>query len=410
MRILLLTNAYPPEIGGQANLCYELAQALTGMKHSVQVITRFPLHLPKELAPSHGGKWIIKEKRPEAEVIRVNIPQLSRKIPLMREVEHFLYFIYFAFACLISGPADIIWTSSPPLEMGYAARLAGLVKKKRIVLNVQDIFPQNLIDLGVIKNNYLISLSRRLERFLYRQVDWITVMSDGNKKIIDRSSQRPDIVSVMPNWVDTDFISPGERNNAFRKEYGLGDKYVVSFAGCMADSQDMDIILDSAKLLESKEDILFLLAGNGPKYNEVVNKIKTTGLINIKIIPIQPREKYVEMLAASDVGMVTLNPKVATPTVPSKIKSIMAAGRPVLASFPLGGDAPKLITAARCGIMINAGDTRSFCEAILKLYNDTRLREELGRNGRDYVVKHLSVKTMAADYEQLFTRLIAGGK
>jgi glycosyltransferase involved in cell wall biosynthesis len=405
MKILILTNSYPPEIGGHANLCLELAQSLTNMGHSILVVTRFPLNLPRELSPSLRGKLLIKEKQPEAEVIRINVPQLSRGIPFVRELEHFLCLLFFIIACLINRGVDIIWTSSPPLEMSYAAVIAGFIKRIKVVLNVQDIFPQNLIDLGVLKNKYLISLSRFLERFIYQQVEWITVMSEGNKEIIDKISKRPEIVSVIPNWVDTDCIVPGEHNNGFRKEFGLVNKFILSFAGCMADSQDMEIILKSAKLLEDHKDILFLLAGNGPKYEHTVCKVKKADLNNVKIIPLQPRNRYVDFLAASDVGMVTLNTLVATPTVPSKIKSIMSASRPVLASFPLSGDAPKLIKEAKCGIVVQAGDTKAFCEAILKLFQNHHLCEEYGKNGREYAVKNFSVRRSAQKYEDLFRAL-----
>ena len=404
MRILLLTNAYPPEIGGASNLCLELAQALTARGNHVVVVTRFPRHLPEDFVFQGAGKWLVKEKRPEAEIIRVNIPQFNRRIPLVRELDYLLHVLFLVWAGLKSGPIDVIMTSSPPLVMGYAAVLVRFFKKVKVVLNVQDIFPQNLIDLGVLKNKFLIVLSRFLEKDVYRRADWITVMSEGNKQIVDKASSRPDQVMVVHNWVDPDFIVPGDHQNDFRREFGLEGKFVLSFAGCIAASQDMDIILQSARLLKGHKDIVFLLAANGPGLDQTIHA--AGGLDNVKMIPIQPRARYVQLLAASNAGMVTLNPAVATPTVPSKIKSIMSAGRPVLASFPLGGDAPKLIKAAKCGIVVEAGNADAFSRAILKLYQNPGLCAEYGRNGREFVLAKLTARSAAERYEEIFNRVV----
>lgn len=406
MKILLLTNAYPPEIGGAANLCSELAHALKSRGHTVSVVTRFPRHLPKEIAHKTSGKWLVKEKHDGIEIFRINIPEFSRKIPLMREFDYLLHIIFLFIASLMAGKADVILTSSPPLVMGYAAIMVRLFHRNKVVLNVQDIFPQNMVDLGVMKNRQLIAFSRLLEKDIYRRSDLLTVMSEGNKQIVDKTSKKPDIVSVVENWIDADYIVPGKKHNGFREEFGLGNKFILSFAGCIADSQDMDIILNSAKKLEQNDDILFLIAGNGPRYEDTMRKIRELELKNVKVIPIQPRDKYVNLLAASDVGMVTLNPRVATPTVPSKIKSIMSAGRPVLASFPLDGDAPKLINSAKCGVVVEAGDEKAFYEAILTLYNSQQLREEYGKNGRSYILKNLTVQSAAEQYESLFKKVL----
>ena len=406
MKILLLTNTYPPEIGGAANLCLELAQVLTQRGHLIKVVTRFPRNLPKELLPNTSKKMLQREKRLEGEVIRIYIPKINRKIPFVRELDNLLHMIMLAWASFKSGPVDVVMTSSPPLVMGYAAVIIGIIKKAKVVFNVQDIFPQNLVDLGILTNKYLIALSRFLEKDLYRKADWITVMSEGNREIIAKTSRTPDKISTVENWIDINYIIPEKKENGIRLEYGLSNRFVLFFGGAITDSQDMEIILLSAKILENYKDIVFLLAGNGPKYEYTIRRKHDLGLRNVLIIPVQPREKYVKLLAASDVGIVTLNPLVATPTVPSKIKSIMAAARPVLASLPLAGDAPKLIWAAKCGIVVAAGDTRSFCSAILKLYKDPELCQEYGNSGRYYVVDHLSALSGAKAYEEIFSSLL----
>lgn len=403
MKVLILTNCYPPEIGAAANQLYELAGELVRRGDKVLVVTRFPRHIPDPLRPKQAG-WFYREQREGVDIVRVNIPQLSRSVPLLREIEHLLNILLLFVAALLGGRTQVTLVYSPPIVVGYAAVLLRLFTGSKVVFNVQDLFPQSMIDLGLLKSRALIAASRFFEKVSYRIVDLITVHSEGNREIVVKTAGGRAKIAVVPNWVDTDYIVPGERQNSFRREFGLGDKFVVSFAGCMSDAQDMDIILNSAAALRDKPDLLFLLAGNGPKYESV--KARASGLPNVKIIPIQPREKYVDLLAASDVALVTLNPQVATPVVPSKILSIMSAGRPLIAAFPPAGDAPRIIKAADCGLFVPAGDQTGFAEAIRTFYNDPELRRRCGERGRKYVVENFSLKACAALYERLFAGLI----
>ncbi|MBI5701772.1 glycosyltransferase family 4 protein [Candidatus Saganbacteria bacterium] len=406
---MILTNSYPPEVSAGANQLFELAQALTSSGHSVSVVSRFPRRLPKEQRPIFGWRLIIREKCPEAHVVRVKVPELSRRIPLLREIEHVLNFFLLIVACLISGKSEVILVYSPPIISAYAALVVRFFYRNKIVLNVQDLFPQSLIDLGLLKNRFLIALSRVIERLLYKRVDHITVMSEMNREIVGKTAGNLDKIQVVYNWVDTDYIRPGDRLNEFRREFGLGEKFALTFAGCIADSQDMDIILNSAKKLEEEKGLIFLLVGNGPRYEDTITKTKAMGLKNVLIMPIQPREKYVKLLAASDVGLITLNSAVATPVVPSKMLSIMSAGRAILASLPLFGDAPEFIEKAGSGIVVSAGDTEAFYRAVLKLFNDRKLCREYGASGRAWVVVNYSLDVCARKYEKLFAEVIKDG-
>jgi colanic acid biosynthesis glycosyl transferase WcaI len=406
MKINLITNHYPPEIGGAQHLFYELIKAFSEKGHQVTVVTRFPRYLEKPMRPDPGNKWIIREQRPEAKMIRVKVPELGRRLPLLREIEHVLNFLLFIVAGCLAEKPDVTLAYSPPLVVGYAALMVQALKRDRLVLNVQDLFPQSLIDIGVLKNPVLIWTSRALEKFLYDHVDRLTVMSEGNREFVGHIAKDPKKVSVVQNWIDPNSVRPGDKENEIRKEYGLTGKFVLTFAGVMADSQDLDIIIRAAAKLQNNDRIRFLLAGNGPNYDRVCGKIQQMALRNILIIPIQPFDRYVRLIAASDVGLVTLNPLVATPTVPSKIKSIMSAARPILASFPPAGDARKLIQEAECGIVVKAGDTEAFCAAIEKLANDPGLCERYGKNGRRYIIDHLSVDVAVAEYEKIFRSLL----
>jgi glycosyltransferase involved in cell wall biosynthesis len=245
-----------------------------------------------------------------------------------------------------------------------------------------------------------------MERFVYQQANAITVHSEGNRQHIARKLgiEKAEKVRVIPNWVDTRFIQPGPRINWFREEHNLGNAFIVSFAGVLGYSQDLDIVLEAARILKDENpqsDILFLIVGDGVERPRLEAKARQMGLNNVRFLPMQPREKYPAVLHALDIGLVTLHAEVRTPVVPSKILSIMAAGRPVVAAMNLDGDGPRLIAEARCGLCVPPEDPRALAEAILQLYHDASLREELGRNGRQYAEEHLSLVLCATQYEEL---------
>jgi glycosyltransferase involved in cell wall biosynthesis len=275
------------------------------------------------------------------------------------------------------------------------------------VLNVQDLFPQSIIDLGLLRNRAVIWAFRTMERFIYRHASCTTVHSEGNRSHVTASGGEPHRVTVVPNWVDTEFIQPGGRMNEFRREYNLGDDFIVSFAGVLGYSQDLDVVLEAANLLRDQNDITWLIVGDGVEASRLKHRARVMGLEKARFIPMQPRERYPAVLHASDVGLATLHGDVHTPVVPSKILSIMAAGLPVVASLPLAGDAPRLVEEAACGICLPPGDPHALAEAVSSLYGDRRLCKKLGEHGRQYAETELSLEVCVDRYEALLDELVA---
>ena len=256
-----------------------------------------------------------------------------------------------------------------------------------------------------MNNTYLIRFFRKLESFLYRRADLIAVHSEGNRRIILNSGGDFDRVTVLPNWIDTKAIHPGPRQNRLRASLGLDDRFIVSFAGIMGYSQDLATVLHSARLLQDQKDIAFLLVGDGVEKPKLQSFALAHHLDNVVFLPLQPKEKYPEVLQASDLCLVTLRQEVKTPVVPSKILSIMAAGRPILASLPPDGDAPRLIAEAQCGQTISPNDPQAMAQAIFQLYHDPMLLEKMGAQGRRYAVRHFSSEAAAEFLENSLSRL-----
>ena len=251
---------------------------------------------------------------------------------------------------------DAALVYSPPLPLALAALALCRARRRPLIVNIQDLFPQSAIDLGLLNNPYLIRIFKGLESFLYRHADLVAVHSEGNRRHVLNAGGKFGKVTVVPNWIDTKAIQPGSRENGLRASLGLDHHFVVSFAGIMGYSQDLETVLHSARILKDQKDIVFLMVGDGVEKFKLQKLARENQLDNVLFLPMQPKDKYPEVLLASDLCLATLRPEVKTPVVPSKILSIMAAGRPVLASLPLDGDAPRLIAEAQCGRAIAPSD------------------------------------------------------
>lgn len=405
MNILILTEAFPPEIRSASHLLYELAENLVEKGFQVTVITRFPKDYINKIDKKYRGRLFSREKMGGINVIRLNSFSFLRHIPLIRGLSQFILSGLLVIGGIVSGRQNIILTYSPPLPLGISAYLLGKLKKAPFIFNVQDIFPQSVIDLGLLKSKVLIKISELMEKFIYKKANYITVHSEGNRENIISKKVNPEKIIIIHNWVDTNLIKPINNNdNYFKIKNNLNGRFVVSFAGVMGFAQGLDIVISCAELLKSYKDILFLLVGDGVKKNGLMKKAEDKQLNNIKFLPPQPKEVYPSILYSSDICLVTLDKSVKTPVVPAKLLNVMASGRPVIASMNLKGDAPKIIRNAKCGYCVEADDVEGFSEAILKLYHEPVLRKEFGENGRAYVVKHFSRKVCIEKYEKLFLK------
>ena len=279
-----------------------------------------------------------------------------------------------------------------------------LVRGARVVLNVQDLFPQNAIDLGVLKSRFLISLFRRVESFLYKRLDAVAVHSGGNCKHVIRCGGHSYNTHVVLNPVDTKSIVPGKRNSAFRERHRIGEEqFIVSFAGVLGYAQDLDMVVEAAAMMTKKCNVIFYIIGDGIEKPQLMKKAE--GLPNVRFLPMLEREQYLELLHASDICLVTLRKEMKTPVVPGKIMSIMAAGRPLIASLPLDGDAPRLIEEAGCGICVEPGIPTKLVEAINKILSDPTLAGQYSRNGRTFVEAYGSLESCAVAYERIFNEV-----
>ena len=406
MRILLLTTYFPPETGSAAHLFYELGKTFVSRGHTVSVVTGFPAYHVQGDVSQYRGRFWMREEVDGLDVYRVVVPQIARNTPVGRGLWQFSSAFSFTLAGMRVPRPDVALIYSPPLPLGLTALNWRWWRKIPFVFNVQDLFPQSAIDLGLLRQRPLITFFERLERFIYRRADVITVHSPGNREHVLARGGRAESTFVMHNSVDVEFIRPAPKENALRKELGLESKFVVSFGGIMGFSQDLDTVLETACLLRGHKAIHFLLVGDGVEKERLMAKSQEMGLTNVTWLPMQPRERYPDVLHASNIGLATLHAEVKTPVVPSKIWSNMAAGVPVITMLNLDGDVPKLIQEANAGVCLPPEEPQALADAVLALYQDPEKCKRLGENGRRYVELNLSPQAVAESYEKIFASLL----
>jgi glycosyltransferase involved in cell wall biosynthesis len=400
MHLLMLIESFPPEIKSASILFWELAESLVKKGYRVSVVTRMPRHnIAQGLDPA---KCLAQENITGIEVFRLRTPLLARNIPLLRGFEHFIIAWLFFWGGIKIKDFDAVLVYSPPLPLGITGYMLGKLRKKPVIVNIQDLFPQGIIDLGLLKNKLIIGIMRRIESFVYKRADLITVHSAGNKDYIVKKGRKPEDIEVIFNWVDTNLIKPLPQVNEFSRQHGLAGKFVVSYAGTIGFAQGLEVMIGAAERLKGNKNVVFILVGDGAKKVELEEQVKKLGLPNVFFIKTQPLIIYPEVLGASALSLVALPRDLTIPAVPGKLLSIMAAGRPVITSVPLQGDAPKLIREFQCGVCVSPEDPDELAKAVINLYNNKPRCEEMGRNGRRVAEEVFSLEVAVDKYIRVF--------
>lgn len=403
MNILLITDSYPPEIRSASHLMQELAEGLRDRGHKVTVVTSYPQYNLTEESKGkvfdefsvEGGISIIRVKTlPHHKVnfIVRGVSQLSMPYIFLSKVKKYL-----------KEKTGIAIVYSPPLTLAKV----GMVMKNRygarFILNIQDIFPQNAVDLGVMKNKVLINLFEWMEKRAYQCADRIAVHSEGNKKfLIDKKGVPAHKTHILHNWIDIKTFMDQGRTGIYRKSYGIEDKFIFLFAGVIGPSQGLDLIIKVANNVKNIQDICFLIVGDGMEKERLMKMAEEYSLKNIMFQTFVSKEDYPVLVKDADVGIVCLTSLNKTPVVPGKILGYMAASIPVAAFLNRESDGHEIIRDARCGYSGGSDDPIRATDIILKIYKGRERLKQYGKNGFNYVSNYFAKDVCIDRLEKLF--------
>ena len=407
MNLLILCPHFAPDVAPTGEVMTAIAGALAERGHQLHIITALPWYKDHAVEPGWGGRPWRTERTSWGRITRLH-PFPTDKTNIPARAVAFAGFTGMAtVAGLVGrGRPDAVMVMSPPLPLGVAGWLAAASRRAPFVFNIQDVFPDVAVELGAITNPRVIAVASWLERFLYRRSDAVTVLSEDLRDNVAAKlrGHRPERVHVIPNFVDTDRIRPSDPENSYRAEYGLSGKTVVLYAGNVGMSQSLDLVVEAARRNQHREDVVFVINGGGSALAGIEQS--AAGLTNLRFIEMQPRERLPELLAAGDIHLVPLKRGLARSSVPSKLYSILAAGRPVLASVDAGTEVAGTVAMAGAGIAVRPEDADVFCSALDELLADPVGRARMGAAGREFVEGWVSPAAVGVAYEQLFELVV----
>ncbi|MFZ5862179.1 MAG: glycosyltransferase family 4 protein [Nitrospirota bacterium] len=405
MRILLLTDRYPPEARSSATLFQELAEALAKRGHEVCVLTKMPQgYVPTLDDGQPAGHLPFAEVRGGVRVVRLRgLSSMSRSL-VVRAVDQMVLGMLFTANLWRCGRPDAVIVYSPPLPLVLVAAILTRLRGVPYVLNLHDLYPRTAVQLGVLKNSLLIWGAKLFERIAYRNAAMIVVPADGSRRVlIDENHVDPGKLRVIPNWVDVHAVVPGPKENSFRQKHGLLGAFVVSYAGVMGFAQDLTTIIQCARLMVSNQAMVFLLVGDGVQLPQW--KVLAERLPNVRFLGPVAKDRYFDLLRASDVCLVPLDGALSSPAIPGKIQSIMAVGRPIAAIVPTEGEAARVVNESRSGWVVVPGDVQALRSVLDRAIQHPEVGEELGRNGRRFAEQHYAIEYAIDGYEETLVKV-----
>ncbi len=403
MKLTILCPHFAPDVAPTGEVMTAIASALADRGHELHIVTALPWYREHQVEEGWRGRLWRTETTSWGRITRLHpFPTDKTNIPA-RAVAFAGFTGLAAVAGLLErGRPDAVMVMSPPLPLGLAGWIAAISRRAPFVFNIQDVFPDIAVELGAITDRRVIAAASWLERFLYRRSDAVTVLSEDLRDNVRAKlgRHRPDRVHVIPNFVDTERIAPQDHDNSYRAEYGLSGSTVVMYAGNVGLSQSLDLVVEAARRHQGRSDVVFVINGGGSALDEL--RRTAEGLDNLRFVPMQPRERLSEVLAAADVHLVPLRRGLARSSVPSKLYSILAAGRPVLASVDAGTEVATTIERADAGVSVPPEDPDAFCAALELMLDDPAERRRMGSSGRSFVEGWVSPAAVGGSYERLF--------
>jgi glycosyltransferase involved in cell wall biosynthesis len=405
VRILFLSQYFPPEIEPSAGKVCDLSRNLAARGHEVTVITGFPNYPTGIMPREYKNRLLAEETVDNVRVLRTFLITSPNRGFTRRMVGGSSFMCSSTLRSIFAGPSDVVITSSPPLEIGLAGYLVSRLRSVPFVFEVRDVWPMAAIVLGVIRNRVVIRLAQSVERFIYSNADHIVAVTDGVRQHVLELGVDESMTTLIKNGVDTDIFRPLDRYSPLRQQLGLNGKFVCIYTGTHGLQANLSAVLQAAALLKPDPDIAFLFVGDGAEKPKLRQIKQEQSLSNVIFLDPQPRELIPHLISLADVGLVhTRSEAFFEGYLPVKMFEYMACGCPVVVAN--NGEARQLVEEARAGVWAEPGNPSSLADTLRGLRADPAWRAQLGANGAQYAAHNLSRDMLAAQYERLLAAVI----
>lgn len=395
MRILIPFSYYHPEQCAGLFVIDDMTEEAA--KQGISSLINVPTPT-RNVEP--GAKWSRNE------TLRDGMVQIHRfhmygegKNPVLRALRY-LFCEMVQLHYMLWKKYDVAFIDSTPPIQGLKLPMVRLFRKKPVVYNAQDLFPETLSGTGLAKSGGLLwKIGMWVSNVTFRNSDKIIAISHDIKRSMVARGVPAEKIEVVYNWVDETAVQPVEKTaNPLYEEFGLSrEKFTVVYAGNLGNAQNIGIVLDGAFRLP---EVQFALFGTGGLESEIRTRIEKEGLTNVHLNPLQPVERVSYVYSLGDACIVSCKEGLGGSAMPSKSWSIMSCGRPVIANFD-EGELKEILEKKNCGVFTRAGNVDEFVEGIKSLAAEPSRCEEMGRNARQFILNNLTKEVGSKKYVEI---------
>jgi colanic acid biosynthesis glycosyl transferase WcaI len=409
MNLLYISHYFPPEVNAPAARVSEMGSRWTRKGARVTVLTGFPNHPNGIIPKEYRGKFRQVEAFDGIKVVRTWMYAAPNK-GFLKRITNYLSFM--ASSVLLGarkvGKPDVLIATSPQFFVGLSGYVLSRIKRCKFVFEIRDLWPEEIVAVGAIRNKWIISFLESIEMFLYRKADLIVAVAQGTIDTLIKRGVPAEKMLLIPNGVSMELFVSENRGADVRRKLSYQDKIVVSYVGTHGMAHRLDTVLQAAELLKSTSpNIQFLFVGDGAEKSHLIEMAKTLGLTNVSFHDQVSRDWIAAYYQASDICLVPLRAAdLFTRNIPSKIYEIMASRRPIIIST--NGESRKMVESSGAGIGVTPEDCAELADAIREMSKDPEQREKMGLNGYSFAWANCSRTRWADTYLDALNCLVGG--
>ncbi|MHC4884871.1 MAG: glycosyltransferase family 4 protein [Planctomycetota bacterium] len=377
MKILFLTENFPPEMNAAATRVFERACYWIDGGHEVTIITCAPNFPQGKVHDGYKNRWYQVETMNGMRVVRVKT-YISANAGTGKRILDFLSFMIMGtLASLFEKKFDVVAATSPQFFSAVAGWMVGLLRRRPFVFELGDLWPASITAVGAMNENLFLRWMEKLELFLYRQSECVAALTQSFKKDLIRRDIPAEKIGVVINGVDLSRYQPAPRDTELAETWGVGDRFCISYIGTHGMAHALENVVEAADLLKDIPEICFLFVGPGAAREGMIELAKAKGLTNMIFVPAQPKETMPRFWSLSDVALVHLkDTPVFESVIPSKIFEAMGMGLPILLASP-EGEASEIVLHEKAGLHVIPEDPALLAEAVRCLYTQPEQRRTL---------------------------------
>jgi len=382
VKICFFNRSYWPDQAATGQLLTELAEDLVS-RHGCEVSVVAGRALHGRGGSRESAKPVTTEARNGVRILRANGTAFSRHRFAGRASNYLTYFASAYFASWRLGPQDVVVSLTDPPILGLAALRAARRAGARFVFLCEDVFPEVAVLIEDFHNETVNRTLDRINRYLLREADAVVALGDRMKRrLVEEKGADAARIHVIHNWADCEAITPKPKDNAFARAHGLADRFVLMHSGNVGLSQNLDLLIEAAARLTSRERLVVAIVGDGARRQTLQDMAARRGLGNVRFFPYQPKEQLDDSFATADAFLVSLKQGLEGYIVPSKVYGILASGRPFVAAVDPSCEAAVIAREHHCGTIAPPGEADALAGSIAALCDDPAGARVMGENAR----------------------------